>query len=555
MKRYRIKKPEFEPLTKFVSFSESDNSSEKWRKLCKCIPSNFLETFGGNYCNVAENSSAFLKKFFCDKVLPYCKAIDVEYPFYESDYLSTYYLYYARKFQYVDKECCRLILYLDHECKNCLGYISLRPVTSEQKVGRSYLNPQIFVNQMGASRNFFVILGQYKIHTVGKEISIRAMPYMQQERVVSVCAHVAIWTILRFFSSRFANSKEYTMGDVVELIKSPQIRKIPSKGLSVEQISTALMDAGFSTIVIRKAKIGYETMMPELIAYIDSGIPVICFSEKKCHAVVACGRSESKIQALSMMEDENTEDFSKRLDLLAEKDNPLIILESRCVDWIIVNDDNRAPYFGISAQPQVKLGQEESVGITNFSQIDFCIVPLYRRMQLSYADAESVFKVLASKNRTSSGGPNEEGYMWCVQKKSDMTALPEKLVVKIFLASANTFREYLRDNIFNQQQKEEKVPAELENLLYILYSRFVWVAQIADLTTYRNGMCSGMVLLDTTCSLEDSNVVIALADQTHCEFVKEEVESHRMQSFSVEYGTKDLRMPLFNRNCEFIKCV
>lgn len=107
MKRYRIKKPEFEPLTKFVSFSESDNSSEKWRKLCKCIPSNFLETFGGNYCNVAENSSAFLKKFFCDKVLPYCKAIDVEYPFYESDYLSTYYLYYARKFQYVDKECCR----------------------------------------------------------------------------------------------------------------------------------------------------------------------------------------------------------------------------------------------------------------------------------------------------------------------------------------------------------------------------------------------------------------------------------------------------------------
>lgn len=118
------------------------------------------------------------------------------------------------------------------------------------------------------------------------------------------------------------------------------------------------------------------------------------------------------------MEDENTEDFSKRLDLLAEKDNPLIILESRCVDWIIVNDDNRAPYFGISAQPQVKLGQEESVGITNFSQIDFCIVPLYRRMQLSYADAESVFKVLASKNRTSSGGPNEEGYMWCVQKKA-----------------------------------------------------------------------------------------------------------------------------------------
>ena len=84
------------------------------------------------------------------------------------------------------------------------------------------------------------------------------------------------------------------MGDVVELIKSPQIRKIPSKGLSVEQISTALMDAGFSTIVIRKAKIGYETMMPELIAYIDSGIPVICFSEKSAMQLLLVGEVSLK---------------------------------------------------------------------------------------------------------------------------------------------------------------------------------------------------------------------------------------------------------------------
>lgn len=91
-------------------------------------------------------------------------------------------------------------------------------------------------------------------------------------------------------------------------------------------------------------------------------------------------------------------------------------------------------------------------------------------------------------------------------------------------------------------------------MLDIPYSRFIWVAQIADLDTYREGMCSGFVVLDTTCSLADSNVVIALADQKHFEFVKENVRTHKMQAFSAEYENEGLKMPLFNQNCRLVKC-
>lgn len=563
-KRYRIKALQFEPSTREILF-ETDSPEEKWKELCRFIPKVFLETTASRHCKMKDGTVSSLQRFFVEKILPFCAAIVIEYPFYESDYLSTYYLYHARKFQAVDKECCRLILYLDANCQECLGYVSLRPIASERKIGRSYLEPQIFVDQMGSGKDFFVIQGKYKIHTEGKEIVVRAMPYMQQEGVVSVCAHVAIWTILRFFSSRFANSKEYTMGDVVELIKSPQVRKIPSKGLSVEQVSTALMDAGFSTIVIRKkTEMQPGEMMSELIAYIDSGIPVICISERESHAVVACGRSKSNEEALVMAEDENDESFSTRLNLLMQKEEKegtqqveenqqQIILESSCVEWIVVNDDNRAPYFGINSSPQC---HEEHMGIVDFSLIDFCIVPLYSRMRLSYADAKSVFMVLAQKSCLSEKTPNGEGYLWTAHK--DATTFNKKqkenLIVKIFLTSANTFKEYLRENIDKEKAEKGKTPNELWDLLDIPYSRFIWVAQIADLDTYREGMCSGFVVLDTTCSLADSNVVIALADQKHFEFVKENVRTHKMQAFSAEYENEGLKMPLFNQNCRLVKC-
>ena len=482
------------------------------------------------------------REFLQSQIVPKCSLITVEYPYYESDYLSTFYLYHVQKFQPTSKACCRLILYdVNGEY---VGYISLRPIAAERKISRTYLSPEVFApsnyNDLPVdiqTRNFFVIWGKYKIHVGGDEGVVQAMPYMQQEGDVAVCAHVALWSVLRFFSSRFHNSRDYTMGEIVSLVSSPQVRKIPSRGLTVEQISTVLTEAGFSTIIIRKDSQYRNDFFSEVITYLDSGIPVIAFSRELSHAVVLCGRVETN-KNIFMDSDtlDEKESLKTRLDLLAENlesesdanANRKLLFDSTFVDWVLVNDDNRSPYFAISRIPNTDSRQS---GLTSFSQIDFCIVPLYKRMHLSYSDAKNIVSLLCSDTK----------YLWNDNPEDEN--LKEYLIVKISIASSNTIKEYIKNNV-----DEGNIPVELNNLLNIPYSRFLWMAEISTISAYRNQCCTGIILLDSTCSVTDTNVCLALADQQKCEFVlSEPVPASFEINYEKETSTK-FYLPLFDRN-------
>lgn len=493
------------------------------------------------------------REFIINKILPKCSFITVEYPYYESDYLSTYYMYHVRKFQPVSKFCCRLILY-DIE-GNCVGYISLRPIADDRKIGRTYLNPKVFapsnyedLSKELCNRRFFVIWGKYKIHVGGSEGYIDAVPYMQQEGDVAVCAHVSLWSVLRFFSSRFHNSKEYTMGEIVSLVPSPQMRKIPSQGLTVEQISTVLTEAGFSTIIIRSNNKYQDLFYSEVITYIDSGIPVIAFSKELAHAVVLCGRIETNksifYDSPAHSSDPEKETLMTRLNLLAEspesllgvKTNTKLLFDSSFVDCVLVNDDNKAPYYAI---PRLTTGEFNRKDLSNFSQVDFCIVPLYKRMQLSYFDAKNIVSLLCSDSK----------YIW--DENPLGSEFDDFLVIKMNIASSNTVKEFIKINL-----EQKKIPEELNILLNIPYSRFLWIAQVSTLKNYKKGTCNGLILLDTTCSVSDTNVCLALADQRKCEFVRADQSS---SAFEINYdrGPDDpnfnFSLPLFYSNFKEIR--
>lgn len=479
------------------------------------------------------------REFLQNQIVPKCSLITVEYPYYESDYLSTFYLYHVQKFQPISKACCRLILYDTNG--EYVGYISLRPIAAERKISRTYLSPQAFApsnykdlpaNLQG--RSFFVIWGKYKIHVGGDEGTVSAMPYMQQEGDVAVCAHVALWSVLRFFSSRFHNSKDYTMGEIVSLVPSPQVRKIPSRGLTVEQISTVLTEAGFSTIIIRRNS-RYENdydFFSEVITYLDSGIPVIAFSRELSHAVVLCGRVETNKEIFNDSISMNSESLKTRLNLLSEapesESDRKLLFDSSFVDCVLVNDDNKSPYFAISRFPNA---DSKQIGLTSFSQIDFCIVPLYKRMHLSYSDAKNIVSLLCSDTK----------YLWDDNTGNEKSK--EYLIIKINIASSNTIKEYIKNNVV-----EENIPVELNNLLNIPFSRFLWMAEISTISAYRDRCCTGIILLDSTCSVTDPNVCLALADQQKCEFV---LSQPVPTSFEIEYNkdtSAKFRLPLFDKN-------
>lgn len=91
-----------------------------------------------------------LKKYIGTK----CDTIKVEYPYYDSDYLSTYYEHYAQKFKKYEKTCCRLHL---EAGEDYYGYITLRPSVEGTKIGKTYIAPELLLD-----KDAYLMLSNYK---------------------------------------------------------------------------------------------------------------------------------------------------------------------------------------------------------------------------------------------------------------------------------------------------------------------------------------------------------------------------------------------------------
>ena len=112
-----------------------------------------------------------------------CKAILIEFPYYESDYLSNYYIFYSKKLKSFSKRNYRLHLFADKETTELIGYIALRPTYEGTRFGRTFLEPEYIV-----SKTAHMILSEHKVHFQGGDAVLQAVPYMKQEGDVAVCA-------------------------------------------------------------------------------------------------------------------------------------------------------------------------------------------------------------------------------------------------------------------------------------------------------------------------------------------------------------------------------
>lgn len=155
-----------------IKFSEIQiHNKNDYQELKKQIKSTHIDNF------VIERLEKYLG-IKCDTVL-------VEYPYYDSDYLSNYYSHYAQKFRKYDKACYRVHFEFKNEY---IGYTVLRPTSDETKFGKTYLNPQLLLKNKA-----YLMLGDFKAHIHGQEQLIRCFPWKRQEGDISCCAHTATW--------------------------------------------------------------------------------------------------------------------------------------------------------------------------------------------------------------------------------------------------------------------------------------------------------------------------------------------------------------------------
>ncbi len=198
-----------------------------------------------------------------DSISSGVRAVLVETDYLDKDYRSTYYNYYSKKGRVYRTDCVRLHFFdelvsfddgsfeinspdgkpQDHY----FGYVVVRP-TLLATIGRSLLSPDIRKGARGHT-----IQSKHKVHLLGRDLEVWGFPSMDQHIDISVCAHVACWSILRHYSERFATHREFLLHDVTMLAHPfDPGGLVPATGLGIDEAERVFHAAGTFPLVVAK---------------------------------------------------------------------------------------------------------------------------------------------------------------------------------------------------------------------------------------------------------------------------------------------------------------
>ena len=368
-----------------------------------------------------------------------CTSLLVEYPYYDSEYLSSYYEFYVKKFQDVGKKCARIHFLSESEEDGYMGYITVSPIKHYVNLSKSYLSPKLLLNNKA-----FIMLSSFKANFLGIQKTVDAFPWMHQYKDFSMCGHVAIWSILKFMGNKHTTYKDINIGQVVDSVPEQVNRKLPSHGLSLYQMAEIFKHSGITPLIVEKEKGREEEFYRELFCYIESGIPIVAAMNSKNHSIAVIGHGELNLDLLDGMHG-----FVDSFNLITS---------------LIGNDDNSLPYL------TVPFAKDEVESAYTLEDIDFIISPLYDRVH-------QVYKVLYKQVKI---------YL----STSNLNINPNS-VIRIFLATANSVKSSaLEDQEMNDVLKDIILRTEMPKM--------VWCVEISDYQAYKRRKVTARMIIDST---------------------------------------------------------
>lgn len=351
----------------------------------------------------------------------------LEYPYVDKDFRSTYYNDFSKRHQNINRNSFRIHVFGENE--EYYGFFTLRN-TPPFNLGRGYLNPKALTVRPG-----HFLLTKFDVHILGKTFSVDAFPWMQQDANISRCAQVSIWAIVRYYSERYPIYAEHTIQQIFDLAYS-DTRKIPSKGLTIENISSIFSFMGFYPEIYFSEIVNDRKIFNEIIyIFIESGIPFVAGLGAKRHAIAITGH----------------------LKIDHEKDDTDCITPvSDLIKGYVSVDDNFLPYSIVGSRGKHSIGD-----------IDAVIVPLYEKM---YMD------VLTLLNR--------------MLPEVEAAFLPHKRMYRrIFMSSSTSFKQFVFKHISDDYYRS--------HLLLEQMPKFIWIVEYIAKGDYPNQVHSRF-LFDAT---------------------------------------------------------
>ena len=351
----------------------------------------------------------------------------LEYPYVDKDFRSTYYSDFSKRHQNINRNSFRIHIFGENE--DYYGFFTLRN-TPPFNLGRGYLNPKALTVDPG-----HFLLTKFDVHILGKTFTVDAFPWMQQDANISRCAQVSIWAIAKYYSERYSIYAEHTIQQIFDLASS-HTRKIPSKGLTIENISSIFSFMGFFPEIYFSEIVNDRKIFNELIyVFIESGIPFVAGLRAKRHAIAITGHLK----------------IEHEMD-----DTDCITPVSDLIKGYFSVDDNFLPYSIVGSSGKHSIGD-----------IDAVIVPLYEKM---YMD------VLTLLNR--------------VLPEIETLFLPhKKMYRRVFMTSSTSFKRFIFKNISDEHYRSY--------LLLEQMPKFIWIVEYIAKDNYPNQVHSRF-LFDAT---------------------------------------------------------
>lgn len=435
-----------------------------------------------------------------------CSYILIEDPYYDKDYLSTFYIYYSKKFKNYAKKNIRLTFFKDDN--HIIGYMTLRPTTEGTKIGKTYINPEYVIEEK-ANSSTYIILSEQKAHIYRKKVYISCFPWMCQQKDITVCSHIALWALIRSLSAKSSIYAEVLLGKIAEQVEH-YTEKMHSPGLTPQQISTILINNGLATTLQHLED--YRNHFSEMVSYVDSGFAFVGVLSKYTHAVAVVGYNINKsILADTVNCKEDIEAYIEEVSIKITEDGQIIterennskvkmriVSHSNLVTSLIVNDDQFIPYKFVPMHHQ-RLIKETSGSQTNdennicdymVNDIDSMVVPFYNRIQMSYKDAVAKFYSLVSSSN----------FKW-------MGTEENTVFVRGYLAHSNEYKEYVLSEWSN----------DAALICYSLEApKYLWCFEISSRESYILNKVESVVLIDSTASANDSEPFLYIRDTDNC---------------------------------------
>ena len=417
----------------------------------------------------------------------YVKTVLIEKPYVCEDFRSLYQHFYGRKFRERTSMCVRLHFFREHLSESqillrgakedYLGSAVIEPL-STRCIGRTVLDPTKLGHDL---RTVHLLSTTFNSRIGGQLYQVRGYPFRSQNSEATVCAHVTMWGVCRYLSTKFKLYRKHLPFELIEMAGRRNGRVVPHHGLSYEDYSEILDRFGCYPVIVANHGLGAQPFSARnsdrinqkefigfqrnLYTYIESGFPLI--ASFGGHVVSIVGHTSKSPKEVQKQFQHQTEP----------------VHAAELVDKYVVMDDNVFPYQFMARQAEGGDQYQRSL-----SQVRGIVVPLPDEVYLRPQDVEAFISNFVDDDLVT---PLIE------ESRSDLS--PDgPLVYRPFLTTGASLKAFKLKQLY--REPKDTVP---RYHLWLSLPKFVWVIELSTIGLRAKDEAFGEILLDATAGISD----------------------------------------------------